>query len=308
MNPIALELGPISIYWYSITMLIAILIGSYIFIETGKKRGYEEKFLTDLIFYGAIFGIIGARLYYVLFNLNYYLTEPLQILAVWNGGLAIHGGIIGGAAWFIYYSNKHKKNFLRLFDIAAPALILAQAIGRWGNFFNSEAHGPQVARETLENMHIPEFIINGMNIDGIYYHPTFFYESIWNILGFIILIIISKKVKLKTGRITGLYFIWYSICRFFIEALRTDSLMLGPIKVAQLISIILIIIGLFLILYDNKKVNIKKIKERIKEYGKHLRFNNNRSRTSGNNSSNIFKKSRIKLLHNRKRTSRRSTK
>lgn len=308
MNPIALELGPISIYWYSVIMFLAILVGTYIFITIGKKKNYEEKFLTDLIFYGIIFGILGARIYYVIFNLGYYLSNPLQILAVWNGGLAIHGGIIGGIIWFIYYSKKHKKKFMRLLDIAAPSLILAQAIGRWGNFFNSEAHGPAVTRQTLENMHIPEFIIKGMNIDGIYYQPTFLYESIWNFLGFILMIILIKKINLKPGRLTGLYFIWYSVCRFFIESLRTDSLMLGPIKMAQLISIVFLIIGLFLILYDNKKLNIKKIKERIKEYGKYVRRSNNRSRTSGNNSSNLLKKSRIKLLHNRKRNARGTTK
>lgn len=268
MNPIALELGPISIYWYSITMFLAILVGSFIFIKSAKKKGYNEKYLSDLVFYGAIFGIIGARIYYVIFNLGYYLSNPLQIIAIWNGGLAIHGAIIGGGIWFIYYSKKHKKNFLKIFDLAAPALILAQAIGRWGNFFNQEAHGPEVARETLENMHIPEFIINGMNIDNKYYHPTFLYESIWNILGFILLIILRKKLKLKTGQLTGIYFIWYSVCRFFIESLRTDSLMLGPFKVAQLVSIILFLIGLILLLYKRKDTRINRLKERTEENGK----------------------------------------
>lgn len=268
MNPIALELGPISIYWYSITMFLAILTGSFIFIKSAKKKGYNEKFLSDLVFYGAIFGIIGARIYYVIFNLGYYLANPLQIIAIWNGGLAIHGAIIGGGAWFIYYSKKHKKNFLKIFDLAAPALILAQAIGRWGNFFNSEAHGSEVARETLENMHIPEFIINGMNIDNKYYHPTFLYESIWNFLGFILLITLRKKANLKTGKLTGIYFIWYSVCRFFIESLRTDSLMLGPLKVAQVVSIILFIIGLALLLYKRKDTRVNRLKERTEENGK----------------------------------------
>lgn len=268
MNPIAIELGPISIYWYSITMFLAILAGSFIFITSAKKKGYDEKFLTDLVFYGAIFGIMGARIYYVIFNLDYYLTNPLEIIAIWNGGLAIHGAIIAGAAWFIYYSKKHKKNFLKIFDLAVPALILAQAIGRWGNFFNSEAHGPEVAKETLENLNIPEFIINGMYIDNKYYHPTFFYESLWNIIGFILLIILRKKLKLRTGQLTGIYFMWYSVCRFFIESLRTDSLMLGSIKVAQLVSIILFILGLFLVIYKKKDTRVNRLKERTEENGK----------------------------------------
>lgn len=264
MNPVLIELGPISIYWYSVTMLIAILTGSYLFIKQATKQGYEEKFITNLVFYGAILGILGARIYYVLFNLDYYLQDPIQIIEIYNGGLAIHGAIITGIIWFIYYSKKHKKNYLKLLDLAAPSLIIAQAIGRWGNFFNQEAHGPEVARETLENLNIPNFIINGMNIDGKYYHPTFYYESIWNTLGFILLIILRKKLKLKPGQLTGIYLIWYSFIRFFIESLRTDSLMLGNIKVAQLVSVILLLTGLYLLFRKKKDTRINRLKERTK--------------------------------------------
>lgn len=267
MNPILIELGPISIYWYSIIILLAVLTGSYIFIKTAKKKGYEDNFLSNLIFYGIIFGIIGARIYYVIFNINYYLENPIQIIEIWNGGLAIHGGIIAGIIWFIYYSRKHKKNFLKLMDIATPGLLVAQAIGRWGNFFNSEAHGPEVAKKTLENLNIPDFIINGMNINGKYYHPTFYYESIWNLLGFFLLIILRKKLKLKTGALTGIYFMWYSFIRFFIESLRTDSLMLGPIKVAQLISIILFLLGLYLVLRKKKDTRVNRLKEKGEKNG-----------------------------------------
>lgn len=262
MNPVLIEIGPISIYWYSITMLIAILTGSFIFIKSAKKQGYEETFLSNLIFYGAILGILGARIYYVLFNLDYYLKDPIQIIEIWNGGLAIHGAIITGLIWFIYYSRKHKKNPLKLLDLAVPSLILAQAIGRWGNFFNSEAHGPEVARETLENLNIPNFIINGMNIEGKHYHPTFYYESVWDILGFIMLILLRKKLKLKPGQLTGIYFMWYSFIRFFIESLRTDSLMLGKIKIAQLVSILLFLLGLYLVLRKKKDTRINRLKER----------------------------------------------
>lgn len=264
MNPIAINLGTISIYWYSITMLLAILVGSYLFIKTAKRKGYDEQFLTNLIFYGAIFGIIGARIYYVVFNMSYYANNPLEIFAIWNGGLAIHGAIIGGGTWFIYYCKKNHKNVLKIFDLAVPSLILAQAIGRWGNFFNGEAHGPEVAKQTLENMHLPNFIIDGMYIEDKYYHPTFLYESIWNFLGFILLIILRKKLKLKTGVLTGIYFMWYSLCRFFIETLRTDSLMLGPIKVAQLISVILFLLGLLLVVRKRKDTRTNRLKERTR--------------------------------------------
>lgn len=268
MNRVLLELGPISIYWYSVFILIAITTGAYIFFKLGKKEGYKEEFLTNLVFYGAIFGIIGARLYYVIFNLSYYLKNPFEILAIWNGGLAIHGGIIGGAIWFIYYCKKHKKSFLKLIDLAVPALILAQAIGRWGNFFNGEAHGPAVAVETLKNLCIPNFIIKGMNIDGVYYQPTFYYESLWCLLGFILLIILTKKIKPKPGFLTGIYLMWYSAFRFLIETLRTDSLMLGNLKIAQVISILLFLLGLYLIIKKRKDTRINRLKERIEANGK----------------------------------------
>ena len=265
MNPVLIDLGVIQIYWYSVIVLTAMLVGSFLFIKSAKKEGYEDEFLTDTIFYMIIFGILGARLYYVLFNFGYYFKHPLEIVAIWNGGLAIHGGIIGGALCVLYRARKHKKSFLRLTDLGAAPLLLAQAIGRWGNFFNSEAHGPEVSRKVLENLHIPKFIINGMNIDGIYYHPTFFYESMWCLLGFIILVILKKKVKLRRGGLTGIYFIWYSVARFFIESLRTDSLMLGPIKIARLVSVLLLFFGLYLLFRKKKDTRLNRLKEKLED-------------------------------------------
>ena len=252
MNPIALSLGPIKIYWYSIIILLAIITGSAVLFKQAKQQNIKEEIITNLIFYGVLWGILGARIYYVLFNLNYYIKNPIEIVEIYNGGLAIHGGIIAGAIFFIYYSRKNKINFLKMFDIAAPALILGQAIGRWGNFINQEAHGPEVLKQTLENLPIPDFVIKGMKINETYYHPTFYYESVWNFLGFILLIVLRKKLNLKTGQLTGIYFVWYSIARILIESLRTDSLMLGPIKVAQVVSVILFLLGLYLILRKKK--------------------------------------------------------
>lgn len=262
MNPIALSLGPIKIYWYSIIILLAIITGSAVLFKQAKKQNIKEEIITNLIFYGVLWGIFGARIYYVLFNLNYYIKNPIEIVEIYNGGLAIHGGIIAGAIFFIYYSRKNKINFLKMFDIAAPALILGQAIGRWGNFINQEAHGPEVLKQTLENLPIPDFVIKGMKINETYYHPTFYYESVWNFLGFILLIVLRKKLNLKTGQLTGIYFVWYSIARFLIESLRTDSLMLGPIKVAQVVSVILFLLGLYLILRKKKDTRTNRNKER----------------------------------------------
>ncbi len=254
MNPIAIDLGFIKIYWYSITMLLAILTGALLFLKESKKQKLEENFIYNTAFYTILFGIIGARLYYVLFNFSYYIKNPIEIIEVWNGGLAIHGAIIAGVITIAYHCNKNKVSFLRILDIASPAVIIAQAIGRWGNFFNSEAHGPMVSRIFLEKLHLPKFIINGMYIDGAYYHPTFLYESIWNLLGFILLVIIRKyKKDLKPGLLIGIYLMWYSFARFFIEGLRTDSLMFGSLKMAQVISIVLFLLGAYLAFIRKEK-------------------------------------------------------
>ena len=206
-----------------------------------------------MAFYAILFGFIGARIYYVLFNLDYYLSYPIEILKVWNGGLAIHGGIIGAILAIYVYCKKNDWLLLHMLDICAPALIIGQIIGRWGNFFNGEAHGGIVTRSFLESLHLPEFIINGMYIDGNYYHPTFLYELLLNLICFIILMILRRNKKIKVGFITGIYLMWYSVVRFFVESLRTDSLMLGSLRMAQVISIVLFIIGLVLIIISRKK-------------------------------------------------------
>lgn len=256
MNRVALDLGFIKIYWYSITMLLGVVLGGSITYLELKRLKLDKEYFFNMLFYVIIFGFLGARLYYVLFNLDYYLANPMEILAIWNGGLAIHGGIIGGVITIFAYGKKHKKKLneiIKYIDICTFGVILGQIIGRWGNFFNSEAHGPATTRLFLEKINIPEFIINGMYIDGVYYHPTFLYESVFNLLGLIILLIVRKKSNLKTGMLLSIYLIWYSIVRFFIESLRTDSLMLGSLKMAQVTSIILIIIGIIIFIVSLKK-------------------------------------------------------
>jgi len=232
MNPIFLDLGYFQIHWYSVIILAAFLIGGKLATVEAVKWKIPKEFMTNLFFYIIIFSLIGARLYYVAFNLDYYLSDPIKILKVWEGGLAIHGGIIVSLIVVIFYSKKYRVNTMRLLDILVVSLILGQAIGRWGNFFNMEAHGPVTTLEHLQSLHIPEFIINGMNIEGVYYEPTFLYESLACLLGFFILIIYRSMRYTKVGATTGLYFIWYGIIRFFIESLRTDSLMIGEFKIA----------------------------------------------------------------------------
>ena len=168
------------------------------------------------------------------------------------GGIAIHGGLIGGFITGIIVCKMKNLNPFQIGDIVAPSIILAQGIGRWGNFMNHEAHGGIVSKSFLEQLHLPQFIIDNMYIDGHYYHPTFLYESVWDVLGFIILVTVRKHLKL--GETFFLYLIWYSIGRFFVEGLRTDSLMLtSHIRVAQLVSIILIIVSIMLIIYRRVK-------------------------------------------------------
>lgn len=252
MNPILISFGSIKIYWYSIIMFVAILLGGLSVLKEAKKFKIPENFMVNLFFYLIPIALIGARLYYVLFNFDYYMQDPMSIFKVWEGGLAIHGGLIAGLIFIIFYTKKYKIKTLRILDFIVIGLILGQAIGRWGNFFNSEAHGSITTLQTLHNLFIPDFIIEGMHIGGFYYHPTFLYESIWCLLGFSCLVLMRKYSYLKVGQLTSLYLIWYGVGRFFIEGMRTDSLMLGSIKMAQLVSFLMVIIGLIMFLTVNK--------------------------------------------------------
>lgn len=248
MNRIAIDLGFIKIYWYSIMIILGAIVAIFLIKKEAKKRKINESFIVNLIFYAFIFGLIGARLYYVIFNIDYFSHNIVEIFKVWNGGLAIHGGILLGGLTIIIYCKKYNVNLLKILDICVIGVIIAQAIGRWGNFFNQEAYGMATTLNHLKDLRLPNFIIEGMNINGVYYQPTFLYESLWNIVGFVLLIIIRKFYKnLKTGQLTGIYLMWYSVGRCIIEYFRSDSLMLNNFKVAQIMSVILFIIGFILV-------------------------------------------------------------
>ncbi|WP_426429130.1 prolipoprotein diacylglyceryl transferase [Staphylococcus equorum] len=260
INPIALELGPISVRWYGIIIAVGILLGYFIAQEGVKRIGFDKDTLVDIIFWSAIFGFIMARLYFVIFQWPYYIQNPIEIPMIWHGGIAIHGGLIGGFVTGIIICKQRNINPFQIGDVIAPSMILGQGIGRWGNFMNHEAHGGPVSRTFLENLHIPDFIINNMYINGKYYQPTFLYESIWDILGFVILILLRKHLRI--GDTFCLYLIWYSIGRFFVEGMRTDSLMLtSDIRVAQLMSIILIIVGIVIMIIRRVKYNAPRYKD-----------------------------------------------
>ena len=253
MDSTMIDFGIFQIKWYSFFILLAIATASLLIWREAKRKKISEDYITDILFYGILISILGARIYYVIFNLSYYCKYPLEIFMIWNGGLAIHGGMIAFLLFLYFYTKKNKKNFLLTTDILSVGVIIAQAIGRWGNFFNQEAYGRVVSLQFLKNLHLPSWIINNMYIEGQYREPTFLYESIFSLIGFILLLMIRKNKKIKTGQLTGIYMVWYGIVRFIIESFRSDSLMLGPIKIAQLISIILIVVGIYLLTKNQKR-------------------------------------------------------
>ncbi len=253
MDPIIFKIGDIEIRWYSLLILVACFMVLYLTQNEAQRFGIKREFIFNMLFWALITGIIGARLYYVLFNLDIYLKDPAEILKVWHGGLAIHGGLIAGVLTIILYCKKYKVRTIRILDFLVVSLLLGQAIGRWGNFFNQEAHGAATTVSHLQAMFIPDFIIKGMTIDGVVYTPTFLYESIVCFIGFIVLLLIRRSKYTKVGTMTAAYLIIYGTLRFFIEISRTDALMLAGFKIAQIVSVIMIIIGLGIIMLITKR-------------------------------------------------------
>ncbi|MDQ0199017.1 prolipoprotein diacylglyceryl transferase [Neobacillus ginsengisoli] len=253
LNPIAFTLGPIQVHWYGIIIGSGLALALFIAIREANKRGLPKDTFADLMLWAIPIAIISARIYYVIFEWKYYVHHPSEMIQIWHGGIAIHGALIGSVITTYVFAKKRGVPFWKITDIAAPSIILGQAIGRWGNFMNQEAHGREVTRQFLENLHLPNFIINQMYINGAYYHPTFLYESLWDFAGFILLISL-RFVNLRRGELFLSYVIWYSIGRYFVEGMRTDSLMLtSNLRMAQAISIVLIIGAVIVIVYRRKK-------------------------------------------------------
>lgn len=255
LDRVAFEIGGYPIYWYGIIIAFGIVVAYILGTREGRRRGLPNDTFADLLIFAIPISIICARIYYVMFEWDYYSQNPIKIIAINEGGIAIHGALIGAVLTAIIFCRVKKISFWKVADIAAPSIIIAQAIGRWGNFMNQEAHGGAVTREFLEGLHLPDFIINQMYIHGQYYHPTFLYESLWNVAGFIFLILLRKTV-VRQGEVFLSYAIWYSLGRFWIEGLRTDSLYLWStdIRIAQLVSILTIIVAIVLMIYRRKKV------------------------------------------------------
>lgn len=240
MNPVAFTIFGLSIGWYGIIIATGMLLGVIVATKRAKDEGLPEDIIIDLCLFAVPAAILGARLYYVIFNWGYYGNNLTDILKFRQGGLAIHGAVIAGAIVGYFFCKARNLGFWRLADICAPSLILGQAIGRWGNYVNQEAHGG------------PTNLPWAIEVDGVMVHPTFLYESLWNFAVFFLLLHLSKKKKFE-GQIFIYYMILYSVARFFIEGLRTDSLMIGPFRTAQLISVVTIIVAGAVMYFKGKK-------------------------------------------------------
>lgn len=250
INPIAFSLGTIQIHWYALFITLGAVLAVVLAMREAPRKNIKPDDILDFILMAFPISIIGARLYYVIFEWPYYSKHLSEIFAIWNGGLAIYGGLITGLIVLIIYCYYKFINVYDFLDVISPGIFLAQAIGRWGNFVNQEAYG-----KAVDNLnYLPKFIQNQMFIDGQYRVPTFLYESIWNLIGFIIIIILRRRPKfMRRGQIFAFYLIWYGIGRFFIEGMRTDSLMIGPIRVSQIVSILILLAGIGITIYQSKK-------------------------------------------------------
>lgn len=255
LNRIFIQLGPLSIYWYGVIIALGAALGLYLATREADRLGLKKDLIVDLIIFAVPVAILSARIYYVIFEWDRYAGGPWwKVFAIWEGGIAIHGALIGSVITAIIYTRIQKVSFWQVADILAPGLILGQAIGRWGNFMNQEAHGGPIAESTYNSFHqyLPDFIMNNMCIDGVMYHPTFLYESVWNILVLVLLLVLRRFNPLR-GEVFLSYVAAYSIGRYFIEGLRTDSLYaFGDIRMAQLISLVLIIGVVILAIYRRR--------------------------------------------------------
>ena len=250
MNPVALQLGPISIRWYAICIVSGLILAVYLSMKEAPRKKIDPDAIIDFILIAFPLAIVGARLYYVIFEWGYYSQHLSEVFAIWNGGIAIYGGLLTGALVLYLFSRRRLIEPIDFLDIAAPSVMIAQSIGRWGNFFNQEAYGTAV--KSLN--YLPSFIRDQMYIDGSYRQPTFLYESIWNLLGFLLILILRRKPQfLRQGEITAFYLIWYGFGRMIIEGMRTDSLMFAGLRVSQWLSMILILVGFAIIIYQRRK-------------------------------------------------------
>ena len=259
LDPVAFHLFSKPVYWYGIIIATTVFFAYLLADREATRRGLKQDTMLDLLLIALPIAFIFARAYYVIFRWEYYAGDFSSMIAIWDGGIAIYGGLIGGFIVLYFFARRRGVKIIKLLDIIAPSLLVGQMLGRWGNFFNQEAYGAVV--ENLD--YLPGFIKNQMYIDGSYRQPTFLYESIWNLIGFALIVIFRRRLKgIRSGHITAFYLIWYGFGRMIIEGMRTDSLMFLGIRVSQLLSVFLIGLGIYIIIYQNRKkapfYNVKK--------------------------------------------------
>ncbi len=266
MDPIVFRLGPLAVHWYGIIIVVATLVGAYVASLEARRRGQDPNHVWDALLLCLFLGIIGARLYHVfsspqggMLGWDYYRQNPIAILQIWRGGLGIYGAVVGGLLGIYIYARLNKLSFLQWADIGTTGLILAQVIGRWGNFVNQELYGPPT--------NLPWGITIGMsyrippyNDLTVYpadtrFHPVFLYESLWNLLGFLLLVYVTRRYsdRLLDGDVLCLYAIWYPVGRIFVEALRPDAWLIGGIAAAQIFAAIAIVVSVAIILYRHRR-------------------------------------------------------
>ncbi len=286
LDPYAFSFGPLTVRWYGVLIALGILIGLWMAVREGKKHNIAPEFFMDLLLIGLPSALIGARLYYVAFHWDYYSKNLGSIFSIWEGGIAILGALIGALIGGGIYIRRKGYSFWRIADIAAPSLLVGQIVGRWGNFFNREAYGGPVDQAFLEStLMLPDWIVKQMYIDGVYHHPTFLYESMWNVLGLALLLYLRRRPFIRTGEMIIGYFLWYGFGRFFIEGLREDSLTFnafdwlaamlnglwapmtwlgfeqgsmlasgGDVRASQLLSLLIVITAIALLIWRRKKL------------------------------------------------------
>ncbi len=259
---IFLEIGPFVITWYAIFSIGGFIAAYYMSLHTFKKMGYDKEKLEDFLFYLLPIAYVGSRLWYVIFEWQRYAANPIHIFYIWEGGLAFHGGVIAAVIFSYFYCKKNKINLLRFGDVIFPNVLIGQMIGRWGNFINQEAYGIVVSEQSLN--WLPGFIKEGMYIEGAYRMPMFLYEGLGNLIGFILIrFVFNRYGRKKRGDLMYAYLTWEGLVRLFVEKYRTDSLMIGSFKTAQVVSIILMIVGVLGLLgvYDRLFSNLSVFKK-----------------------------------------------
>jgi phosphatidylglycerol---prolipoprotein diacylglyceryl transferase len=250
MDPVAIHLGPLAIRWYGIMIVLGVILAAYVASIEAKRRGENPDHVWNALLIVLICGIVGARLYHVFsspaggsLGWSYYRQNPLAIFQIWKGGLAIYGAVAGGAIGLWLYVRWSKLSFLRWVDIVAPGVILAQAVGRWGNFFNQELYGPPTDLPWGITI-APQYRLPGFESFSKF-HPVFLYESLFCLIGFILLMVLARRAKtsLLDGDVFFAYMIYYPAGRFFIEFLRPDAWKFGGIAAAQVFALILVAAG-----------------------------------------------------------------